>query len=159
MNKDQLLKEIVSVLKENDIKKSFSIPKRSFTISDNEGSSKTFYVKSENKSEAFTVADVCNIIDAALCVLKDRMKKGDPITIRGIGSLGVRYRRPRQIKNVTGEEVLVQGRYVPNFKFGNELRMCARVYGMSKGDHLPESEPFYDDDDFEEFIDDESGDE
>lgn len=159
MNKDALIKEIVSVLKENDVKKSFSIPKRMFTISDDDGNYKRFYVKSENKRDAFTVDDVTGIIDAALCVIKDRMKKGEPVSVRGIGILDVVYRKPRHIKNVNGGDVEVPGRYVPHFKFGNELRMSARVYGMSAEDHLQEGEPFYNDDDFEEFIDDEGGEE
>ena len=149
MNKKEFIKCVTTLLRENDIKKPITIPKQVYTISDNEGNSKSFSIQKKDKREAYTLTDVSRIIDACIAIVKDQLKKGEPVEFYGIGSLGVHYRKPRDIKNVdSGEAVTVEGRYVPKFKFGNELRMCARVYGMSLDDRAPEIEPFYSDDDF-----------
>ncbi len=48
---------------------------------------------------------------------------GGRIEIRGFGSFSLHYRPPRQGRNPkTGESVQLEGKYVPHFKAGKELR-------------------------------------
>lgn len=48
---------------------------------------------------------------------------GDRIEIRGFGSFSLHYRAPRLGRNPkTGESVRLDGKYVPHFKPGKELR-------------------------------------
>lgn len=48
---------------------------------------------------------------------------GERIEIRGFGSFSVHYRGPRMGRNPkTGESVKLEGKYVPHFKPGKELR-------------------------------------
>ena len=48
---------------------------------------------------------------------------GKRIEIRGFGSFSLNYRPPRVGRNPkTGEKVSVDGKYVPHFKAGKELR-------------------------------------
>lgn len=48
---------------------------------------------------------------------------GDRIEIRGFGSFSLNYRKPRKGRNPkTGDAVDLQGKYVPHFKPGKELR-------------------------------------
>lgn len=48
---------------------------------------------------------------------------GERIEIRGFGSFSVHYRGPRMGRNPkTGESVKLDGKYVPHFKPGKELR-------------------------------------
>lgn len=48
---------------------------------------------------------------------------GERIEIRGFGSFSLHYRAPRVGRNPkTGESVPLDGRYVPHFKPGKELR-------------------------------------
>jgi integration host factor subunit beta len=48
---------------------------------------------------------------------------GKRIEIRGFGSFSLNYRPPRVGRNPkTGERVSVEGKYVPHFKAGKELR-------------------------------------
>ena len=67
-------------------------------------------------------------------LLTDRMKKalldGDRIEIRGFGSFSLHYRAPRVGRNPkTGDKVELDGKYVPHFKPGKELRDRANIYG------------------------------
>ena len=59
--------------------------------------------------------------------------KGQRIEIRGFGSFALHFRPPRQGRNPkTGESVSLQGKHVPHFKPGKDLR--ERV---NDGQHLP----------------------
>ncbi len=51
------------------------------------------------------------------------MANGDRIEIRGFGSFSLHYRPPRMGRNPkTGEPVPLEGKYVPHFKPGKDLR-------------------------------------
>ncbi|UJF19973.1 integration host factor subunit beta [Vibrio sp. SS-MA-C1-2] len=51
------------------------------------------------------------------------------IEIRGFGSFSLHYRAPRVGRNPkTGEKVELDGKYVPHFKPGKELRERVDVY-------------------------------
>lgn len=148
MNKIDFIKCVSDVLRTNDIKKPVSIPKQVFHISDDEGNSKDFTVKKTDKSVQYTKVDVTAIVDACLYVIQESLKRGEPINFRGFGTLGLNYRKPRATKCVgTEEDVVIEGRYVPKFSFGNDLRMCAKIYELSLKDKLCEPEPVYDETD------------
>lgn len=54
------------------------------------------------------------------------LSSGERIEIRGFGSFSLHFRPPRVGRNPkTGDAVTLQGKYVPHFKPGKELR--ARV--------------------------------
>lgn len=51
------------------------------------------------------------------------LESGDRIEIRGFGSFSLHYREPRVGRNPkSGEKVELDGKYVPHFKPGKELR-------------------------------------
>lgn len=55
---------------------------------------------------------------------------GERIEIRGFGSFSLHYRAPRVGRNPkTGDKVKLDGKYVPHFKPGKELRDRANIYG------------------------------
>lgn len=145
MNKSDFVKCVSDVLRTNGIKKPVSIPKRVFHISDDDGNSKDFSVKTTEKSVIFTKNDVNAIIDACVYVAQEALKRGEPITFHGFGTLGLNYRKPRKTKCVgTDDDVVIDGRYVPKFSFGNDLRLCAKMYELSLKDRF--SEPLPEDD-------------
>jgi|TARA_B100000676_G_scaffold303581_1_gene354322 integration host factor subunit beta len=66
-------------------------------------------------------------VELAVKTLLDHMSQtlssGDRIEIRGFGSFSLHYRAPRVGRNPkTGETVELQGKFVPHFKPGKELR-------------------------------------
>ena len=66
-------------------------------------------------------------VELAVKTLLDHMSQtlssGDRIEIRGFGSFSLHYLAPRVGRNPkTGETVELQGKFVPHFKPGKELR-------------------------------------
>lgn len=129
MNKKELASRTAALLRESNIRKAVRIPKQTFHISTDDGSKKDFVVRQSDKQVSFTVEDITFIIDACLQVVMDAMKKGESTSVKGFGVLGLKYRKPRQVKSMYSDEIMpVEGRYIPKFTFGNDLRTCARVY-------------------------------
>ncbi len=55
--------------------------------------------------------------------MAQHMASGGRIEIRGFGSFSLHYRAPRIGRNPkTGEQVKLEGKHVPHFKPGKELR-------------------------------------
>ncbi|RUO60210.1 integration host factor subunit beta [Pseudidiomarina insulisalsae] len=55
--------------------------------------------------------------------MAQQLAAGDRIEIRGFGSFSLHYRAARVGRNPkTGEKVELEGKYVPHFKPGKELR-------------------------------------
>nr|DAU94728.1 MAG TPA: Bacterial DNA-binding protein [Caudoviricetes sp.] len=148
MNKGSFAKKVTELLRENNIKKPISIPKQVFHISDNEGNTRDFSIKKTEKSVIYTRSDVDTIINACLYVIQESLKEGEPITIHGFGSLGLKYRKTRSTKLLGSDErITIEGHYIPKFSFGNDLKMCAKVYELSLEDRLPSPDPIYDNSD------------
>ena len=66
-------------------------------------------------------------VELAIKLMLDHMAEalaiGERIEIRGFGSFSLHYRAPRLGRNPkTGEKVELEGKYVPHFKPGKELR-------------------------------------
>lgn len=58
------------------------------------------------------------------------LSSGERIEIRGFGSFSLHYRAPRTGRNPkTGDKVELEGKYVPHFKPGKELRDRVNIYG------------------------------
>lgn len=67
--------------------------------------------------------DVENAVKEILEQMADSLAESDRIEIRGFGSFSLHFRAPRTGRNPkTGDTVELQGKYVPHFKPGKELR-------------------------------------
>lgn len=67
--------------------------------------------------------DVESAVKEILEQMSAKLESGERIEIRGFGSFSLHYRAPRQGRNPkTGEKVELNGKYVPHFKPGKELR-------------------------------------
>ncbi|MFQ6370960.1 integration host factor subunit beta [Shewanella sp. YIC-542] len=67
--------------------------------------------------------EVENAIKEMLEQMAKTLESGDRIEIRGFGSFSLHYRAPRVGRNPkTGTSVELEGKYVPHFKPGKELR-------------------------------------
>lgn len=138
MNRNELVRLVSHVLRENNIKKSIYAQKHVFHISDDDGNTKDFVIKKNDTEIIFTLEDIDAIISACIYVIEDALKHGDQVSIRGFGSIGLHHRKARVTKHpVTGEVVDVQARYVPKFVAGSNLKLCAKVYELSKDDESP----------------------
>ena len=123
------------VMRENNIRKPVSIPKRVFHISDDDGNHKDFTVKQIDKSVIYTAGDIEVMLDTMQYVIQEAMKNGEDIRLRGFGTFTKRYRKESVVKNVlNGEEVHLPGHYYPVFIPGNDLRRSLQVYEQSLAD-------------------------
>ena len=66
-------------------------------------------------------------VESAVKLMIDHMAEtlagGERIEIRGFGSFSLHYREPRRGRNPkTGDSVELDGKHVPHFKAGKELR-------------------------------------
>ena len=67
--------------------------------------------------------DVEDSVKELLELMTGSLAGGDRIEIRGFGSFSLHYRAPRVGRNPkTGETVQLEGKSVPHFKPGKELR-------------------------------------
>lgn len=76
-----------------------------------------------DKLNHLAAKDVEEAIKEILEMMANTLSKGERIEIRGFGSFSLHYRAPRVGRNPkTGESVDLDGKYVPHFKPGKELR-------------------------------------
>lgn len=70
-----------------------------------------------------TRTDVSVVVDGFLDAVRNSMKEGKNIEIRGFGTFKIKSRKARKARNPrTGEEVPVPDRKVPVFKPSNEFK-------------------------------------
>tara|TARA_B110000014_G_C19654911_1_gene344605 strand:- start:67 stop:372 length:306 start_codon:yes stop_codon:yes gene_type:complete len=76
-----------------------------------------------NKQTQLSSKDVELTVKAILEYMSSILAEGGRIEIRGFGSFSLHYRVPRIGRNPkTGAPVSLNGKYVPHFKPGKELR-------------------------------------
>ncbi|MDH4223793.1 MAG: integration host factor subunit beta [candidate division Zixibacteria bacterium] len=75
------------------------------------------------EKSGLTRTDVAVVVDSFLEAVKNAMKEGNNIEIRGFGTFKIKERKARKARNPrTGEEVPVPDRKVPVFKPSNEFK-------------------------------------
>jgi len=75
------------------------------------------------RQDQLSIKDVELGVKLILEKMSQCLASGDRIEIRGFGSFSLHFRAPRLGRNPkTGETVQLQGKYVPHFKPGKELR-------------------------------------
>lgn len=146
VRKKELIARISQYLKDNNIRKPITIPKQVFHISDDNGTQKDFVVKQVDKTVMYTTDDIATILNVCMQVIKDALKSGEEINIYGFGKLGLRYRSPRELKNVLdGKPTLMRGCWIPRFWSYNDLKRCAMLYEQSLTDKELNAPPIYKD--------------
>ena len=144
MNKKELISKTAEYLRENEIGKHVMFPKQTFHITDDEGNRKDFSVRKSDKEVQYTVNDVNNIISACLDIIFDSIKRGEEVSIKGFGTLGLHYRRGRVIGGFDGELHTMKSHYCPKFWYGKDLKRCVELYQMMVTDeegNVPPPEP------------------
>ncbi|MEP2302396.1 MAG: integration host factor subunit beta [Kangiellaceae bacterium] len=70
-----------------------------------------------------SLKDVELVVKSLLEHMAQSLAQGERFEIRGFGSFSLHYRAPRVGRNPkTGQSVNLEGKYVPHFKPGKELR-------------------------------------
>ncbi|MBK4775329.1 integration host factor subunit beta [Candidatus Pantoea edessiphila] len=76
-----------------------------------------------------SIKTIENAVKEIIEYMATTLSQGERIEIRGFGSFSLHYRAPRIGRNPkTGDKVDLEGKYVPHFKPGKELRDRANMY-------------------------------
>jgi integration host factor subunit beta len=76
-----------------------------------------------DRQDQLSPKDIELAVKLILEYMSHSLSSGARIEIRGFGSFSVHYRAPRLGRNPkTGDPVELEGKYVPHFKPGKELR-------------------------------------
>ncbi|KEQ17754.1 integration host factor subunit beta [Endozoicomonas numazuensis] len=76
-----------------------------------------------DQQDQLSVKDVELAIKSILEQMSHSLSSGTRVEIRGFGSFSLHYREPRVGRNPkTGESVVLNGKYVPHFKPGKDMR-------------------------------------
>ncbi len=79
--------------------------------------------KLAEKIEYLTKKDCEAIVETVFENMKEALKRGDKIEIRGFGSFTIRLRKAKEGRNPkTGEKVFIPEKKIPFFKVGKDLR-------------------------------------
>ncbi len=74
--------------------------------------------------------DVERIVTTIFDEIAGALARGDRVELRGFGAFSVKTRSPRQGRNPrTGETVSVEGKAIPFFKTGKQLREKLNIDG------------------------------
>lgn len=77
--------------------------------------------------------DISNIIDLLFNEIKENIKKGNTIELRGFGTFKVKYSERKVARNPkTGESVTVEPHYKATFTPGKELQGEIKVNGKDE---------------------------
>lgn len=129
MNKVELIDAVCNNLRNENKRKPVSVPKQVFTITDDEGSSRTFTVKRKDRMAIYTLDDVKNVINATIDILIDAVKRGEPVYIPKIGTLSTHFREARKVR-IPGSRQWkdIPAHYVPKMDYATCIKDAARVY-------------------------------
>ncbi|WP_317931736.1 integration host factor subunit beta [Halioxenophilus sp. WMMB6] len=75
------------------------------------------------RQDQLSARDVELAVKLILEYMSRMLANGDRIEVRGFGSFSLHYREPRMGRNPkTGDPVELEGKFVPHFKPGKEMR-------------------------------------
>lgn len=76
-----------------------------------------------SRQDQLSPKDVELAVKLIIDLMAETLAAGERIEIRGFGSFSLHYREPRRGRNPkTGDAVQLEGKHVPHFKPGKELR-------------------------------------
>lgn len=132
MNRKEIMQGITEFLRTNDVRKTVSSPKHKFTISDDTGAKKDFIIQQSEKHVLYNMEDVEAIMDAFLEVVWDAFRKGESVSLRGLGTFWLKYRKPyKNMHPGTGKWTTFGDTYKPAFTPARRLKICAKIYELS----------------------------
>lgn len=84
---------------------------------------KTELVTKVAKKAGVSYDEASKVVNATTEAIIDAVKDDEAVCITGFGTFGRSYRNPHKGRNPqTGEEIVIQGKYVPTFKAGASFK-------------------------------------
>lgn len=150
MHKYEFAADIAELLRSCGVKKKVKLDKYKMHITDDDGNTASFMVTPKDREVSYTKEDVRNIIDAQIFLMEKYMREGKSLTYNGIWTLYPKKKNAMRGRNFKGEEIIIPERFVPAFKFGNKMKVAAKLYSEEvRNSDENEEEPLYSDEDYE----------
>lgn len=142
MTKKELVGRMYDLLRASGVKKPVSIPRQKYTITDEEGNSRSFTVKRKDHMTYYTVEDIRQMFNAFIAIMIDAMRHGDPVYIQQIGTFGIVLRRATKVRVPgTNEWKSIPEHYVPRIRWSEPMREAARIYESYLRENIDVSMP------------------
>ena len=129
MTKAEFCSKIYEYLKNNNIRKPVSIPRQTFTITDDEGHSRVFTVKRRDRLILYNMGDIRDIMDAFIQVMIECVARGDVVQLPRIGSISAQFRAETKVR-IPGSHKwkTVPAHYIPKARFAKAMFDAAKIY-------------------------------
>ena len=132
VNKPELVARVCSLLREYGYKKSVHVPKYAFHISDDDGNTATFGVKQTDQEYSYVAEDVSRIMDVVVDVIVDAIKRGEKVSVYGLGRFSPKLRKETRVRHPeTGEFCTVPAHHYLKFEPSDSLKTAVKMFDMS----------------------------
>lgn len=137
MNKKELVSAVAESLRENGVRKQIKTKSEVFrVIQDDSGDEAVFTIDRADRKILYSTEDVMNVLDAIIEVVTDSIRRGEPVTVRGLGTLTTVRVAPRRSKEPdTGIWHDIPAMTRPKFRSGYLLAAAARASGLQEDEH------------------------
>lgn len=131
MKYTDVISKVNERLRVNGVRKDVQFPASTFHICDEDGNSKDFKVRKSDKKVMFRKEDVQIILDTIIDIIKESIAQGDAVSIKGFGTLGLKYVAPKTYYDFGGTEAkLSKPHYAIKFSPGKDLDRAAVQYTL-----------------------------
>jgi DNA-binding protein HU-beta len=88
---------------------------------------KTDFIKAVAERTGVSQKETKQVVDAALDVITESLKKGEKVTLTGFGTFEVRHRQAREgVNPQTRALIKIAGRYTPGFSASSTLKEAVK---------------------------------
>lgn len=132
VKKQELVSRVYNLLREYGYKKAVRVPRYDLHISDDDGNTATFHIKQADKEYQYVSEDVARIIDVFIDVVVDAMKRGEKVSVYGLGRFSPKLRKETRCKHPeTGEYCIVPAHHYLKFEPSDALKTAVKMFDMS----------------------------
>ena len=129
MNRMEFVDAITIRLKEKGATKTAPSTRNVFFITDEDGNQSQFSVTKKGREMRYNQSDVAKIIEAAMTVVEDCMRRGEELYLRNFCRLYIHRRAERTVRHpATGQISIVPVHYVPKFDAFSRIKRNSNIY-------------------------------
>ena len=92
---------------------------------------KTEFIARLAEHQDISKVEARQIVDKVIEEIVDVIKEHDSVYFTELGTFGVKFKEAHESRNpATGETINVEAKYVPDFKFGSQIKNALRGVGV-----------------------------
>ena len=92
---------------------------------------KTEFIARVAEHQDISKVEARQIVDKVINEIVDVIKEHDSVYFTELGTFGVKFKEAHESRNpATGETVNVDAKYVPDFKFGSQIKNALKGVGV-----------------------------